>query len=110
MDSVPPRVATVVLVGADGHPIGRLPPLTVATPWWHEAWPIVDAVREAHGVEVGVVRMLDSELPRPHGGGMTYLAELHGEVSRGLSAALEPTDWVSDIQPLRAPWAEVGGA
>jgi Ser/Thr protein kinase RdoA (MazF antagonist) len=110
MDPVPPRVATVVLVGADGRPIGRLPPLTVATPWWHEAWPIVDAVREAYGVEVVVVRMLDSELPRPHGGGVTYLAELHGEVSRGLWSALEPTDWVSDMQPRRAPWAEVGGA
>ncbi len=71
----PPRRAAVVLVTPDGTPIGRLPEVPVATRWWPDVQAIVQAVREAYGIEVVVLRMLDSELPRPHGGGVTYLAE-----------------------------------
>ena len=55
--------------------LGRLPAIEVPTPWWQDVEPVVDAARDAFGIEVVVLRMLDSELPRPQGGRVTYLAE-----------------------------------
>jgi hypothetical protein len=110
MEPVAPRSASLVLVDGSGALLGRLPPLAVRTPWWHEVWPVVDAARETHGLDIVVVRMLDSERSRPHGGEVTYLAEVRGEVPSSLAAVLGPADWVPDTQPLRLPWAELGGA
>ena len=83
----PPRRAAIALVTPDGTPIGRLPEVPVATRWWPDVQAVVQAVREAYGLEVVVLRMLDSELPRPHGGGVTYLAETGQPIARSPLAA-----------------------
>ena len=107
----PPRRAAVVLVTPDGTSIGRLPEVPVATRWWPDIQAVVQAVREAYGIEVVVLRMLDSELPRPHGGGVTYLAETTQPIERSPLAAesLLPFDVTLDDQPLRLRWAIPGG-
>jgi hypothetical protein len=107
----PPRRAAIALVAPDGMPIGRLPEVPVPTRWWPDVQAIVDAVRDAYGIEVVVLRMLDSELPRPHGGGVTYLAETALPIARSPLAAeaLLPFDVTLDDQPLRLRWALPGG-
>jgi hypothetical protein len=64
----PTRVATLVLVTIDGEIVGRLPPALIETPWWRDAEPVVRAVRARFGVDVTVLRLLESELGRPPGG------------------------------------------
>ena len=51
------------------------------------------------------------ELPRPHGGGVTYLAETAQPIARSPLAAeaLQPFDVTLDDQPLRLRWATPGG-
>lgn len=71
----PPRRATLVLVSPAGELLGRLPELELATPWWQDARAVVAAARAATGLDVTVLRLLDSERARPHGGRVTYLAE-----------------------------------
>ena len=107
----PPRRAALVLVTPTGEPIGRLPEVPVATRWWPDVQSIVQAVRERYGIEVVILRMLDSELPRPHGGGVTYLAEVSTPIARSPLAAeaLGPFDVTLDEQPLRLRWAKPGG-
>ncbi len=99
----PPRVATLVLVTPDGDVVGELPPVPVATPWWQDIEPVVDAVRDRLGVETTVLRLLESELDIPHGGGVTYLAEIDEPVPA------QPWHGMLDEQPLRQRWARVGG-
>ena len=90
--------------------LGRLPEVEVETPWWQDIEPVVDAAREAYGIDVVVLRMLDSELPRPQGGLVTYLAEVADRApARGRRGALEPWDGELDEQPLRLPYASPGG-
>ena len=74
----PPRTARVVLVGEGERVLGALPAVPVATPWWHDAAPVVDAVRTAFGLEVAVLRLLDTERAGPHGGAVTYVGQLSG--------------------------------
>jgi len=99
----PARVATLVLVGGDGAVAGALPPFEVDTPWWQEVELVVRGARERHGVDVTVLRILASELPRPPGGSVTYLAEVAGPVRAA------PWDGALDDHPLRLPWARPGG-
>ena len=91
--------------------LGRLPALPLRVPWWQEAWPIVDAAREAFGLDIVILRMLESERPRPHGGNVTYLAEVQGPwpFPEAAAGALAPAGWEADDQPLRMPWARPGG-
>lgn len=70
------RIATLVLVTPDGAVVGSLPGIPVATPWWQDAEPVVCAARERHGIDITVLRMLASARDRPHGGAVTYLAEV----------------------------------
>ena len=100
---IPPRLARLVLVTPDGEVVGALPPFGVASPWWQDAEPVVNAARERHGIDVTVLRLLDTELPIPHGGTVTYLAEVAHPVSA------EPWDGTLDDQPLRMAWARPGG-
>ena len=83
----------------------------MATRWWPDVQSIVQAVRERYGIEVVILRMLDSELPRPHGGGVTYLAEVSTPIARSPLAAeaLQPFDVTLDEQPLRLRYAKPGG-
>lgn len=59
---VKPRTAELVLVTPKGDPVGCLPAVPVATPWWPDIEPVVQAVRDHHGVDVIVLRLLDAEL------------------------------------------------
>jgi hypothetical protein len=97
------RVATLVLVTGDGVVAGVLPPFEVETPWWQEVEPVVRGARERHGVDVTVLRILESELPRPPGGAVTYLAEVAAPVPAA------PWGGALDDHPLRLPWARPGG-
>ena len=106
---MPPRTAELVLCTRDGAVLGALPAIEVRTRWWPDVEAVVDAAREAHGLEIVVLRMLDSERPRPHGGRVTYLAEVHGRLPGAVEAALAPWDDTLDEQPLRLPWAVPGG-
>lgn len=99
----PPRRAALVLVTPDGGIVGNLPAVPVATPWWQDVAPVVAAVRERHGIGITIIRLLDSELDRPHGGRVTYLAE----VARPVPA--EPWGGTLDEQPLRLAYARPGG-
>ncbi len=92
-----------MLVTADGRPIGCLPAVPVATPWWQDVEPVVRAVRDVHGVDVIVLRMLDAELDQPHGGRVTYLAEV--------AKPVRAQRWTGtlDDQPRRHAFARPGG-
>jgi hypothetical protein len=100
---IPPRFARLVLVRPDGEFVGALPPFPVETPWWQEAEPVVKAAREHHAIDVTVLRLLETELSVPHGGTVTYVAE----VAQGVNA--EVWDGTLDDHPLRMPWARPGG-
>ena len=99
----PPRFARVVLVTPAGSLVGALPARPVATPWWQDVAPVIAAVREAHGVEVVVLRVLEIA-PNPKSVKVTYLAEVTEPV-----AAAEPWDGELDEQPLRNSYAKLGG-
>ncbi len=102
-DQSEPRTAIVVLVTPGGAVIGCLPELPVATPWWQEVEPIVSAVRERHGFEITILRLLSAEKMEPHGGRVTYLAEVAQPVPA------EPWRGTLDEQPLRHAFAKPGG-
>src|SRR5262245_2683981 len=110
-DDMPPRRAAIALVTPRGEPIGRLPEVPVVEPWWPDVQAVNDAVRDRYGLEIIVLRMLDSERPRPHGGLVTYLAETTTPIARAPLAqeALLPFDVQLDDQPLRLRWAKPGG-
>lgn len=65
---------------------------------------MVRGAHQHHGVDVTILRLLDHERPGPHGGPVTYLAEVAGPV-----AAAQPWAGSLDDHPLRAPWARPGG-
>jgi hypothetical protein len=98
-----PRTAELVLVTPDGALIGSLPPVPVATPWWQDVEPVVSAVRDHHGADVVILRLLNAELPQPHGGRVTYLAE----VAELVPAA--PWTGMLDEHPRRHSFARPGG-
>jgi hypothetical protein len=93
----------LVLVTADGGVVGSLPGVPVATPWWQDIEPVVRAARDVHGVDVIVLRLLDTELDQPHGGRVTYLAEV--------AEPVRAQRWtgVLDDQPRRHAFARPGG-
>jgi hypothetical protein len=97
------RTAELVLVTPNGHPVGSLPPVPIATPWWQDIEPVVRAARDQHGVDVIILRLLDAELEQPHGGRVTYLAEVAEAV------CAQPWTGVLDDQPRRHFFARPGG-
>ena len=99
----PPRIARLVLVTPDGALVGALPEMPVALPWWQDAESVVRAARERYGVDVTILRLLETERDRPHGGAVTYLAEVSAPVPAG------PWTGSLDRHPLRHPYAEPGG-
>jgi hypothetical protein len=100
---VKPRTAELVLVTPDGRPVGSLPAVPIATPWWQQVEPVVRAARDYHGVDVVILRLLDAELDEPHGGRVTYLAEVAEPVRA------QPWTGVLDDDPRRHPFARPGG-
>lgn len=109
MPKPPPRRATLVLCRPDGELLGRLPEVKVATPWWQEAAPVVDAVRAAFGIDVVVLRILETQRKSPHGGWVTYLAEVRDALPASVVAQLAPANVELDEQPRRLPYARPGG-
>ena len=97
------RSAELVLVTPDGAPVGSLPAVPVATPWWQDIEPVVRATRDCYGIEVIVLRLLGSELEQPHGGRVTYLAEVAQPV------CAQRWTGVLDEQPRRNTFARPGG-
>lgn len=100
---LPLRFAELVLVTKAGALVGALPAIPVATPWWQDAEPVVTAVHERFGIEVVVLRLLDTELSNMVGGRVTYLAQ----VSEPVEA--KPWGGALDEEPLRLPYAKPGG-
>ncbi len=98
-----PRTAELVLVTPNGRPVGRLPAVPVATPWWQDVEPVVRAARDHYGVDVTILRLLDAELEQPHGGRVTYLAEVAEPVRA------QPWTGVLDDHPRRHAFARPGG-
>jgi hypothetical protein len=107
--TIPERRASVVLVARNGTVLGRLPEFPVSTPWWQEAQPVVQGARDRFGIEIVVLRMLDTELPRPQGGGVTYVAESRGPLPADVFGRLVPFEGPLDDQPLRLRWSMPGG-
>ncbi|GAA4360439.1 aminoglycoside phosphotransferase family protein [Angustibacter luteus] len=114
----PPRQARLVLLDVGGDPVGRLGPVEVASPWWPDVEPLVHAVREQHGLDVLVLRVLapaaDDGSREPVGGAVTYLAQSTRALTAEELAGLEPPPAAVlgdalDDHPLRAPWARPGG-
>lgn len=103
-DSPPVRAATLVLTTATGEILGALPALPVATPWWQDIAPVVDAFRERHGFEATILRLLKADRPAPPGGVVTYLAEADRPVP-----AAEPWSGRIDDHPLRLAYARPSG-
>jgi Phosphotransferase enzyme family len=101
--SPPPRFVRLVLVTPEGLVVGCLPALPISSPWWPEVWPVVHAVERRYGVTTTILRLLTSERDRPHGGEVTYLAEVFGPVQA------EPWSGQLDADPLRQPYATPGG-
>jgi Phosphotransferase enzyme family len=100
---VEPRTAELVLVTPDGRLLGRLPAVPVATPWWQDVEPVVRSARDCHGVDVTILRLLDAERDQPHGGRVTYLAEVAEPVRA------QPWTGVLDDHPRRQAFARPGG-
>lgn len=97
------RLVKLVLVTAEGELLGCLAPFPVATPWWVDARDVVRGAQEHHGVQVTLLRLLEADRPSPHGGSVTYLAEVAKKV---------PVEFWSgqlDEHPLRCSWAKPGG-
>jgi hypothetical protein len=99
----PARYVRLVLTRADGELVGSLAPFPVETPWWQDIAPVVRGARQHHGVCVTVLRLLEAQRQSPHGGEVTYLAEVDEPV------AVEP--WRGELadHPLRFSWARAGG-
>jgi Ser/Thr protein kinase RdoA (MazF antagonist) len=97
------RWAEVVLVSGAGVLLGKLPPVLVERPWWQEAAALVQAVRQTHGVNVTLLRLLRAERERPPGGTLRYLAEEEAPVRS------QPCDETLVDHPLRASYARPGG-
>ena len=109
--SPPPRIATLVLVSPDGGVLGRLEPFPVDTPWWQDAGPVVAGARTRFGLDVTILRLLDTELPAAHGGAVTYLAEAAQAAVLAASGALDLQAWDVELteDPRRQPYARPGG-
>lgn len=98
------RRATVVLVNGDGEVLGALPPIELDLPWWQESADLVAAVKEAHGIEVVVLRLLAAENRQPPGGALRYLAQTDERPPNLVPAEIDPAP-----QPKRMPYAEING-
>ena len=102
------RQARLVLL-RDDEVLGALPPFPLAMPWWPEAHDVVAAAHERFGIDVTVLRLLETRSENPFGGSVTYLAET-AQPPRRPGVALEawPAEALED-EPLRQPWARPGG-
>ena len=107
----PPRIVTLVLVTAAGKVLGQLPAFPVQPPWWQEAGPVVRAARERFGLDVTILRVLETGLASPHGGPVTYLAEVGDTSARRARPVLPLGPWPGRLadDARRPAYARPGG-
>jgi len=101
------RTVSVVLIDRGGALRGVLDPFEVEVPWWPEVGEIVATVRQRHGLEITVLRLLTTDRPAQPGGAVSYLAE--ADAGQVYPAGLPLPDLDLAPHPLRAAYAEPGG-
>jgi Phosphotransferase enzyme family len=99
-----PRTATVVLINGRHEILGALAPFELERPWWQESADIVQAVRDQHGIDVVILRILEADQPHPPGGHVTYLAQTEERPTAATPVEIDQTP-----QPKRNSYAEVNG-
>jgi hypothetical protein len=104
----PPRIASLVLVDESGTVIGQLPAFPVATPWWQDMEAVVVGCDGRFGLRPTILRLLSAQHGYP-GGEVAYLAEVGSSEVAAAGAVVEPWTGTLNEQPLRLPWASVGG-
>jgi len=109
-----PRRVTLVLQDRDGAVVGALEPFTVEPPWYSEVESVVAEARDAHGVDIVVLRVLEVA-PEPGnqwgmGGSAAYAVELDGAPPSALIDA-DPrlVTLATTNDALRLPYARPGG-
>ncbi|MBL4784214.1 MAG: aminoglycoside phosphotransferase family protein [Cohaesibacteraceae bacterium] len=103
MTDFQPRIVRLVLCTPDGYVFGKLPPIKIELPWWQEVAPVVAAIRARDNIAVTILRLLETQDPTPHGGGVTYLAEVPE------AFPCDPCDMLLEDDPHRLPYAKPGG-
>jgi len=76
-----------------------LAPFEVGYPWWQEVRGVVSGARKQFGLDIAVLRILQTEPGRTNGGKVTYLVEPVGSDDPGRD----------DDHPLRPDYAKPGG-
>ncbi|HCU50691.1 MAG TPA: aminoglycoside phosphotransferase, partial [Micromonosporaceae bacterium] len=87
-----PRDVTLVLL--DGRVLSSF---EVELPWWQEVSGVIEGARAHHGLEISVLRIVETEPGLTNGGKVTYLVE-----TPGMNGAHED-------HPLRPDYAKPGG-
>lgn len=106
MSDFPPRLAELVLVDDQGDVLGALVPIEVASPWWNDIGPLLDAVQARDGLRPTVLRLLSAARESQPGGAVRYLAEVAAPVPAHL---LRPWAGALPDHPLRHAYARPGG-
>jgi hypothetical protein len=101
------RLATVVLVDLNNQPLGQLKPIRLSTPWFQEIAELVQLVRNQHGIDIVILRLLETDesaLPEIK---VSYLAE----IDRSTASSIELSLWQGRLteDPLRLSYAKSGG-
>jgi Phosphotransferase enzyme family len=106
---MPGLEVTLVLCTAGGTLLGATAPFPIANQWWRDVEETVTGAREALGLEVRVLRILQasSDTGIPRGGRVAYLAEVdttpgHLDLNAWPDNPLRP-------DPKRLGYAEPGG-
>ena len=95
----------------DGHPLGCLPPIDLASPWWPDTDDLLAALKERFGLDAVVLRLLSASTPTfEPGAEVTYALEALGDLPPRLPLVpFEDAILGDDANPLRMPWAKLGG-
>lgn len=102
----PPRLAELVLVDERGGALGALAPIEVASPWWNDIGPLLEALQARDGLRPTVLRLLSTARESQPGGAVCYLAEVAAPVPAHL---LRPWAGALPDHPLRHAYARPGG-
>ena len=108
MTGSPSRTARLVLASPQGSLIGCLPPIPVATPYWQDILPVVEAARAHFCISLIVLRLLETENVGSFGGEVTYLAEVPPSFDSSVHPVSHWNGLLAD-HPLRLPYARPGG-
>ena len=105
------RFARALVLGGDGDPLGCLPTIELGLPWWQETGDLLAALKQRFDLDAVVLRLLGASAARfEPGAEVTYAVEALGDLPSRLPLA--PCEGIvlgDDSDPLRMPWARVGG-